>query len=199
MKIILDNGHGVDTPGKRSPKWADGRQLLEYKFNREVVAIIHSGLLRYGFKPHILVPEEHDISLDERVHRVNQIYDQDRMSFGVSIHGNAFTGRPTAANGWEVWTSHGETESDILAEYLYIESRFLPFKARRDTRDGDSDKESRFAMVHRTRCPFVLTENGFMDNLKDCKYMMSQTGKYNIAWAHINAIAKFIVSGRGIL
>ena len=30
MKIvILDNGHGQETPGKRSPVWSDGKQLFE--------------------------------------------------------------------------------------------------------------------------------------------------------------------------
>ena len=33
MIIILDPGHGIDTPGKRSP---DNR-LLEYKYCREIV------------------------------------------------------------------------------------------------------------------------------------------------------------------
>nr|DAT77575.1 MAG TPA: MurNAc-LAA [Caudoviricetes sp.] len=37
MLVILDNGHGVNTPGKSSP---DGR-LREYKYTREIVARIH--------------------------------------------------------------------------------------------------------------------------------------------------------------
>lgn len=32
MKILIDNGHGNDTPGKRSP---DGR-LLEWAYTREI-------------------------------------------------------------------------------------------------------------------------------------------------------------------
>lgn len=32
MKILIDNGHGVETPGKRSP---DGR-LKEYAYTREI-------------------------------------------------------------------------------------------------------------------------------------------------------------------
>ena len=35
MKVIIDNGHGIDTKGKRSPKWADGSQLFEWEFNYE--------------------------------------------------------------------------------------------------------------------------------------------------------------------
>ena len=45
MKIIIDNGHGSDTPGKRSP---DGR-FLECKFNREIAARVVSDLIDRGF------------------------------------------------------------------------------------------------------------------------------------------------------
>ena len=33
MKILIDNGHGRATAGKRSPVWPDGKQLFEYEFN----------------------------------------------------------------------------------------------------------------------------------------------------------------------
>ena len=36
LYVILDNGHGEDTPGKRSP---DGK-FREYKFNRVIVSLI---------------------------------------------------------------------------------------------------------------------------------------------------------------
>ena len=35
LTVILDAGHGKETPGKRSPKLKDNRQLLEWQFNRE--------------------------------------------------------------------------------------------------------------------------------------------------------------------
>jgi len=28
--VILDNGHGIDTPGKRSPIWSNNTQLSVY-------------------------------------------------------------------------------------------------------------------------------------------------------------------------
>ena len=34
---LLDPGHGIDTPGKRSPLWPDGTQLMEFEFNRDIV------------------------------------------------------------------------------------------------------------------------------------------------------------------
>lgn len=46
VKILLDNGHGYDTPGKRSPIWPDGSQLFEWEFNRDIVSRIEILLKR---------------------------------------------------------------------------------------------------------------------------------------------------------
>ena len=37
-------------------------------------------------------------------------------------------------------------------------------------------------------CPAVLTENMFMDNEKDCKFMMSSEGIETLAALHVDAI-----------
>ena len=68
MKILIDNGHGIDTPGKRSP---DG-SLREYAYNREIAAVIVAKLKEMGFDAELLVTEIEDISLKERVARVNK-------------------------------------------------------------------------------------------------------------------------------
>ena len=44
VKILLDNGHGYDTPGKRSPIWPDGSQLFEWEFNRDIVSRIENSI-----------------------------------------------------------------------------------------------------------------------------------------------------------
>ena len=43
MKILLDNGHGEETPGKCSPVWPDGSRLREYEFARDIVRRITPG------------------------------------------------------------------------------------------------------------------------------------------------------------
>ena len=67
MKILIDNGHGRETPGKRSP---DGR-LLEYAYTRGIARRIVSALTTQGHDAELLVPEQEDISLPERCRRVN--------------------------------------------------------------------------------------------------------------------------------
>ena len=67
LKILIDNGHGIQTKGKRSP---DGK-LLEYAYTREIAKRVVANLIDRGYDSELLVPEEDDIPLSERVKRVN--------------------------------------------------------------------------------------------------------------------------------
>lgn len=58
VKILLDNGHGYDTPGKRSPIWPDGSQLFEWEFNRDIVSRIEILLKKAGISCVRLVPKK---------------------------------------------------------------------------------------------------------------------------------------------
>ena len=191
VTVILDPGHGIETLGKRSPKWSDGSQLFEYEFNRDIVNRIADELKKSGIKYEILVPEKNDISLQERVRRANKIWkNTGKKCFGISIHANAGGG-----TGWEVWTSVGRTKSDDIASIFWEEMKmeFSSQKMRLDTSDGDVDKESNFYILKNTNCPFVLTENFFMDTEKDCKLIMSNIGRQKIAQAHVRAIKKILM------
>lgn len=185
MLVILDNGHGWNTPGKRSPVWKDGTQLYEWKFNRILVKEIKRRLDNLGIESIILVPEDFDISLGERCKRVNSIYRDRKDSILISIHGNAGGG-----TGWEAWTSVGDTKSDYYARLLYVSAgNYLKgWKIRTDFNDGDPDFESQFYILKNTHCPAVLTENMFMDNEKDCKFMLSSEGIETLAALHVDAI-----------
>lgn len=63
ITIVLDNGHGRETPGKRSPKFEDGTQFFEWEFNRDIVNRIAAQLKDLNIPYEILVPETTDISL----------------------------------------------------------------------------------------------------------------------------------------
>jgi N-acetylmuramoyl-L-alanine amidase len=188
---LLDPGHGgmvngqYATAGKRSPVWEDGRQLFEGVFNRMVVRRIAQLCQNEGIQCTILVPEEQDVSLGERVRRANAIASQHPSIF-VSVHANAGGG-----TGWEVFTTPGLTKSDAVATIFFNSARkFLPtFKMRADFSDGDPDQESNFYVIKNTICPAILTENLFMDTLKpDCEFLMSPQGVETIAQLHFDGI-----------
>ena len=191
MTVILDNGHGKETPGKQSPVWPDGTQLFEWKFNRDIVRRICRQLDADDIRHERLVPEEIDISLKERCRRANALCKRtDGNCFLISIHGNAGGG-----TGWECYTTPGITAADDIAIALCcsFEKEFGgQSKMRFDNSDGDPDKEADFYILRHTACPAVLTENFFMDNPVDCKLMLSEDGKQRIAKAHYWAIQKII-------
>lgn len=189
---MLDNGHGKETAGKRSPVWKDGAQLFEYEFNRDIVRRIAKQLSAEGIEYRIIVPEENDISLSERARRANEIYDQaNGKAFLLSVHANAGGG-----TGWECYTSVGLTKADELATILCEEAtrEFQPdgWRMRFDYSDGDPDKENQFTILVKTKAPAVLTENFFMDTEKDCRFIMSETGRERIAKMHVAAIKRII-------
>ena len=116
------------------------------------------------------MPEDEDISLSERVRRVNAFCSLSGKQnvILVSIHVNA-AGDGTKwlnATGWSVYTCKGQTESDRLAECLYEAAmkNFPGRNIRTDFSDGDSDWEEQFYILRKSMCPAVLTENFFMDN-----------------------------------
>ena len=51
MKIFIDNGHGKNTPGKRSP---DGK-FMEYKYTREIAKEVVEELLTAGYDADVTV------------------------------------------------------------------------------------------------------------------------------------------------
>ena len=187
--VILDAGHGIDTPGKRSPVWSNGTQLFEWKFNRNIVDYIIGYLEVANISYVKLIEESQDISLKERVDRINTIYKENKDKYKVyliSVHGNAADNAPTA-NGIEVFTSIGETKSDTIAEVFYSKLKNLGWKMR-PNRSNKGGKEENFYILKNSHCPAVLTENGFYTNEEECKKMLEFYWQKEIALAHYKAI-----------
>ena len=190
MKILIDNGHGIDTKGKRSP---DGR-LLEYAQNRLLAGRIVSVLQARGQDASLMVPEEMDIPLPERCRRVNEWCRQlgkDNVIL-ISIHCNAAGkgDRWYNATGWCAYTTPKDTPADRLATCLYNAAQIhIPDqRLRMDLTDGDPDIEASFYLLRHTICPAVLTENLFIDNQADVEYLLSDIGQTNLVNLHVTGI-----------
>ena len=201
MKILLDPGHGLNTPGKRSP---DGT-FLEATYNREIAKRIVAELQNKGYDAELLVPEDEDISLNERVRRVNAACSASSSCPAptghpnvilVSIHVNA-AGNGTQwmnATGWSCYTSKGQTQSDKLANCLYQAAikNFPGKRIRTDYSDNDPDWEENFYLLRKTLCVAVLSENFFMDSHSDLEYLQSRAGKQAIVDTHVEGITEYL-------
>ena len=192
---LLDNGHGgiidgvYQTPGKRSPIWPDGTQLFEGEFNRAIVDRIVKYCKSNSIDYVNLVDTQEDVSLSSRTKKANDIYrNSEKPCIYVSVHANGYSSE--SANGWEVYTSPGETKSDEIAEILFnaAEKEFPTHRMRKDTSDGDPDKESNFYVLVNTAMPAILSENFFMTNEEECKLLLSEEGRDRSAKIHIEMI-----------
>ncbi|MBR5724036.1 MAG: N-acetylmuramoyl-L-alanine amidase [Bacteroidales bacterium] len=194
MKILIDNGHGRETAGKRSP---DGR-LLEWSYNREIARRVVAALQSEHLYASLLVPEDEDISLAERCRRVNRVCSElgRRNVCLISIHVNA-AGRGDKwynATGWCCYTSKGQTEGDKLANCLCAAAlQILPgHRMRFDYCDGDPDQEANFTILHKTACAACLTENGFMDCKESLEFLLTDEGKQAIVDLHVQGIKEYV-------
>ena len=189
--VLIDNGHGAETPGKCSP---DGR-LREYAWTRDIARRVCDKLKAPGYDARLLVPELNDVSLRERVKRVNSVCGDagsDNVLL-VSIHVNAAgTSQWHNASGWTAWiASNASQRSRELAILLNAEAVRLNLKGNRSREPFFTGN---FAILRDTKCPAVLTENMFQDNLHDVAYLLSDRGKSEITDLHITAITKYLNS-----
>ena len=189
--VILDNGHGYDTPGKCSPD----KRLYEWSWNRDIVRRISAKLNELNIPNEILVTEDFDVSLNERVNRANKMSlmakKQGLESILISIHINAAgNGGWKSANGWSVWVSNNSSvKSREFAQILYAEAEELGLKGNRST-PKERYWTANFYILKNTNCPAVLTENMFQDNKDDVEFLLSEEGKNKITELHIEAIKK---------
>ena len=179
--VLLDNGHGKETEGKRSPVWKDGTQLFEWEYNRKLCDAIFIKLNELNIPAVKIVVEDTDVSLSERARRVNRFCEKENC-FLVSIHCNAGGG-----TGWECWTTTKKNNSDKLAE-VFVET----FKDMFPDKKCRGHKEKDFTILYKSNCPCVLTENFFMDTESDCKFLMSKEGFNKVVDLHVNSIIKYL-------
>ena len=209
MIILIDNGHGSNVQGKQSPLlegsgldvwniFTENGRFKEWKYTRVIAEDVVSKLKGLGYDARLVVTEKTDISLSERIRRVNTIcnkYGAGNVVL-VSVHANAVGDSSKWMNGkgWEAYTTKGKTKSDVLAEFLYkrAEQNLKGRKIRKDTTDGDSDKEADFYIIKKAKCPAVLTENFFYDNKDDLAYLTSDEGLHAVERTHVEGILDYV-------
>lgn len=189
--IILDNGHGCNTPGKCSP---DGK-FREYLWAREMVMAISLRLKADGYNVETLVPEDEDVSLTQRCRRANAICKAHGAlnCLLVSVHCNAAgsDGKWHEAHGWSVFVSNNcSINSCDLAGFMCDEAEKY-FHVRKPLPYQRYWRQN-LAMCRDTCCPAVLTENLFQDNKGDVELLNSPDGFNNLVNVHVKGIINYL-------
>jgi len=192
----LDNGHGKQTAGKRSPKLADGNRFMEYEFNRDIVNRIITQLDEHGVEYFNVVPEvDIDNFLKGRVARANEKKSELPKIF-LSVHSNAGPAPSlnhwSSASGIETWYYHNSRKGRKLAAAFQKE---LMARLNWKNRNIRSQPRKQFYVLRTTNMPAVLTENGFYNNQKEVALLNKDDVRQKIADAHVAAILHFEKNG----
>lgn len=194
LLIILDNGHGVNTKGKRSPD----ERLMEWKWTRDFVELLNNRLKKEGYSTHLLVPEDTDVSLSNRVLRANTVYknfkniSSDWEAVLISVHVDA---APQAgwsnARGLTVHVcENASNKSKTLAQLIQV-------LAKDDGLTGNRWIPNENYFIHNyyilknTSMPAVLVENLFMTNKEDVDFLLSESGKEKLLQLYVDALKSY--------
>lgn len=191
MKVLIDNGHGVETPGKRSP---DGR-LKEYIYTREIADRVVDRLKKAGIDAIRIVPEETDIPLSVRVERANRVYEESgKKAILISIHCNAMGSGAEwmPARGWSVFVGgNASLKSKRFATEMAQVALAKKVKVRQPSKE-ELFWTADLYICRKTNCPAVLVENFFQDNEDDVKYLLSEEGKQCVTDITVEGIRNYL-------
>ena len=181
---LIDNGHGgwlkddkhpdghYPTGGKRSPKDPDtGEVLYEGVNNRINARLLVDELKRMRISASLLVPEEDDISLGDRIKRA--IAEQkERKCVLLSIHSNAAGNGKDWANAKGISLHISENRSKTTDKLVSIMEDEFRQDFENITR-WRGVKINNFYMTRKSTSPAILLEIGFHDNLEESRKMQT--------------------------
>jgi N-acetylmuramoyl-L-alanine amidase len=207
LHVIIDAGHGWNTPGKNSDDahYIDNNNqgriidttLREFEYNETIAnklaMLLHLSFLQGNPISYSFTAQEHyDVSLVERVKRANKLYAQYKNTHRViflSIHANAFGNKAARGHSVHIAKQCSKT-SKRFAELVDIGLTYLNdvFKTGIYSRGVLRDN---FYVIKNTHCPAILVESAFMTNPEDLKWLLDENYRNAIATTLFNCLVDY--------
>lgn len=186
--IGANDEHGIQppTPGKRTPVVPGlDRQIYENEFNRAAKNKFIEACLRQGFSVYDVKPELYDVSIDERVRRINRQNLTALVTFAYNAYGDSFN----SASGLEVFYSPSNpqaSESRRLAEDMYEEL------IQGTPQNGRGVKTLDVGVLSNVNCVSSLIEAGFMTNLREAQLMINPLFQTEVGEEACHGVCNFL-------
>lgn len=198
--IALDNGHGLNTPGKRTPTMpgykspVTGESFMhEWEFNRRVVELLKVELIRCGFRVVEVSPTSADTPLADRTAAAKNAH----ADAFISIHANALDG-DYDGNGVDgkdprgietlTWGSGESLRLGTLLQKSLVKATGLSDRGMKDGSWLGVLKGVNGAM------PGALVEGGFMDNIVEAKLLVTEEYRKKCAAALAKGVCEYFGS-----
>jgi N-acetylmuramoyl-L-alanine amidase len=187
--IALCDGHGSDTPGKRTPAipTLKGRVIHENEFNKAVIKFLDEELRRCGFRTLLVAPTDADTPLKARTDLANAKGADAYISVHYDALDSKFDGEGKDPEGHTVFVYKGQRgkASGKLAECVH------KYLVQGTPQKDRGIKEADFHVLRETHMVAILTENGFMDNLKEAVRMIDPKFQKECAVEHAKGICEY--------
>lgn len=172
-RIVIDAGHGGRDPGATGVSGHDEKEFT-LSLAQKIVDILAEDPT---FEPYMTRSDDTFIDLQERAEMANQL-GADAL---ISIHGNTFT--DPKVNGTETyyWTDQSIDLAQAIHEQLVLATNL----ADRGIRKSD------WVILKHSEVPAVLAEIGYMTNIAEERWMLSEDGQDLAAQAIVRAIRQY--------
>ena len=186
--IGANDEHGVNPPtvGKRTPVMPGlNRQIYENEFNRAAKNKFIEACMRQDFSVYDVKPEQQDISISQRINRINAQNLTLLVTFAYNAYGETFNN----ASGVETFYSPlnpKATQSRNLAENLYAEL------IQGTTQNGRGVKTLDVGVLSNVNCTSSLIEAGFMTNLREARLMINPLFQTEVGEEACHGVCNFL-------
>ena len=189
--IGANDEHGVNPPtvGKRTPYIERlGRQIYENEFNRQAKNKFIEACMRQDFSVYDVKPELQDISISERVRRINA----QNLTLLVTFAYNAYGEQFNSASGLETFYSTlnpKASQSRTLAQDLY--NRLI----EGTDQNGRGVKNLDVGVLSNVNCTSSLIEAGFMTNYDEAMLMLNPLFQTEVGEEACHGVCDFLGVG----
>ena len=166
MRVVLDAGHGYETPGKRT---SDGF-MREWEFNSDVAIHVRNILAAYD---NVEVKFVHDttrladVSLTHRVNQANSWKADVYVSIHANAHGDGKTW--TSAKGIETFV-HTSKPAEAVQLAEKVQRKLIEKTGRVDR----GVKFAKYQVLDDTHMTAILCECGFMTNQEEAELLKTE-------------------------
>lgn len=174
--VVIDAGHGGTDPG------AIGGGMLEKDLTLAITKHIESELDK--FKVNIILTRTDDktVLLADRIKKANEA----KANLFLSIHVNSASG--TNGTGYEDFIHDKHSDSSQTGRIRSIIHAEIAKMLQSKTIANRGMKKADFRVLREPKMPSILTENLFINNPNDQKFLRDDAFLKEIAAAHVKGI-----------
>ena len=184
-KIAYGAGHYLGTAGRRIPAALDKAQTKEWQLNDRVARYFAEAAGQYEDVELLRVDDPNgiaNISVENRCKAANDW----GADFCLSIHHNAYQGKPWNGGGVTIFSCPGSGKGAVYRDAIY--EAVVAAGGLRGNRATPKQAKG-FIALKQTKAPAVLVEYGFMDSTADVPVILTEEYAKAVGYATMEAIA----------